>query len=134
MERPTGYPNVGNHDSLWNDHRARPADGAGAEPVRLAQFPRRHGKSRAALAYYYASKVGVMSSVVKISVPYIGMDKEHDATREWAHMTLRRDDGKPVCMRQVKRVVRKYLNAMLGRSVHTQELRTIIHRKRWSYA
>ncbi len=73
-------------------------------------------------------------SVVKISVPYIGMDNDGQATREWGHMTLRRDDGKPPCRRQVKRVVRKYLNAALGRHVHTRELEMVIHRKRWSFA
>ncbi|WKV17010.1 hypothetical protein [Nostoc phage NMeng1] len=72
-------------------------------------------------------------TAVKISVPYIGIDSD-GPTREWAHMTFRRDDAKVPCRRQIKRVMRKYLNAALGRRVHTRELEMLVNRKRWSFA
>ena len=65
-----------------------------------------------------------------INVPYLGMDEEGNSTRNWAKF---RFIGS-VERRRIKRMVRKQMNKMLGRSVHTSELLTIIKAKRITHA
>ena len=69
-----------------------------------------------------------MKITTYLSMPYIGMDDDGTATRNWAHFRFKHADGLPVDKRKIKRMVRKWIWLNLGRQVHQEELCMLMKR------
>lgn len=69
-----------------------------------------------------------MRVITYLSIPYLGMDDEGNATRNWAHFTFKHADGLPVDKRKIKRMVRKWIKLNLERTIHGEELAMLMKR------
>lgn len=69
-----------------------------------------------------------MRVVTYLSMPYLGMDDEGNATRNWAHFKFQHADGLRVDKRKIKRLVRKWIWHNLERRVNQEDMRMILRR------
>lgn len=65
-----------------------------------------------------------------VNVPYIGMNDAGEPTHNWARFRFVGN----VERRRIKRMVRKQMNKMLERTVHTTELLKLINPRRITHA
>lgn len=77
-------------------------------------------------SYRVANIIGRVRKA-RISLPYIGMDESGNSTRNWAHMTIDRLEGR-LCPRQVKKAIRGWVKQELGRSICPEELHMAMKR------
>lgn len=66
--------------------------------------------------------------ITYLSIPYLGMNDDGEATRNWAHFTFKHADGLPVDKRKIKRMVRKWIWHNLERRIIGEELRMLMKR------
>lgn len=69
-----------------------------------------------------------MRVITYLSIPYLGMDDAGNATRNWAHLTFKHEDGLPVDKRKIKRMIRKWVWSQLERRINNEELRMLLRR------